>query len=505
MFDGFLTDLRTQRWRIVAHVLLVLVVAGAVTWSVLFPHWLAGDSVPPGDDPVVHLGIIAKILAGKGLFVGLPYPPLFHWITAFVARVFSLDTLPALWLVLTPLIGIIPLATAGLFVYSVSRWKTIPILAGMTATLALFLLSRQPLRAWGDGNYSNMLAEGVLIPLLIFTLIRLNERWTPLRAACVIGALGLIFLTHAMSIVVAIGLFAVAILALNTTRWNKLLLAAPIIVLIAIAWLKVIQPEISLDALGSVLMGNANIIPGLAADTSAATPLSGLSLFFGQPFLGITLTLLLLAVTMYVVEPDYRFTLLCLFAWAAVLFVASRISGFAVPDRFLRDVSYPLIALAATSIALVAKRQPLASVPLILLLAVLAAYFAPYIAGQPGTFAAHPDGIRAILQRTDRASAEAFRSLAPLIPADALLVTNRTSSYVPFLLHHDAVALGEPSVGIQTKPYYILIGPEPGGSLRSQAEATAFATITAYLESLPGAILADHDGVVLKRVTPITY
>ena len=488
-------------WFLWTAILGACFLAALECWMILSPHWQARDIVPPGDDPVVHLGIITNILAGKGWLIGLPYPPLFHWLVASLAFVTHTSALQAEWMITTGIIAYIPLCVAGVFILRLSEHQSKTLLIGILSAATLFMLSRQPLRAWGDGNYPNMLAEGILIPLLLYSLTLLHGAWNRWVAGGVIILLGLVFTAHAMSILIALATFGIGVLAIDLPIMRKLQLGGSAALLTLFAWLKVVGPTVSIPAIRSILSGQSNIIPGLESSAALVTPLRDFGTFFGEPFLSVSLLLLCLAIALYIVDKTSRYTLFILTTWLGALFLVSRIGGLAVPDRFLRDISYPLIALGAVSMTILARRQFLAALPVVLLLAFIGLRFATFVVNQPGAFAPHPDGIRPIEQRADHATATALQQLAPLIPSNATIITNRTTSYAPFLLNHKAVALGVPSVGNQSVPYYILLGPEPGGSLRSPAESQLYQAITTYLKAIPGKVIVHTNMLSLILVT----
>ena len=470
-------------------------------WIILFPNWQAHDIVPPGDDPAVHLQIITNILAGKGWLIGLPYPPLFHWIVATLAFVTHINAIEAQWAVTTAILGLIPITVAGLFAIKVSDKRLAALIIGILCTAVMLLLSHQPLQAWGDGNYPNMLAEGILLPLLIYCLNLLHDKWKMTTALATITILALIFATHAMSILIALVVFGAGVLLIDLSISQKLQLAGGAIFLTLVAWLKVVGPTISLSTIHSLLAGQSNIVPGLSTAYSTITPIREFSLFFGQPFFIVAIALLSLVVTMYIFNTSSRYLILLLGIWCISLFLASRVHGLAVPDRFLRDMSYPLIALSTVGITLLARRSLLAVTPVILLLCWIGIRFPTVAQYQFGSFVPHPNGIRAIEQRIDHNTAMEFIRIGSHIPANAAVVTNLTTSYAPFLLNHATTALETTSLGTQTLPYYIVIGPESGGSLKSPEQSDIYGNTTKFLKGIPGIVIAREKHVELIRVT----
>lgn len=491
------------RYDIVAMGIFLLFFVGLFEcWIILYPHWLALDIVPPGDDPAIHLRIITDILHGRGWLAGLPYPPLFHWIVVAISSILHLTPLRAQWLVTTLMIGFVPTGIGGIFILRQAGKNLVAMSAGIGALIALLMLSRMPLRAWGDGNYPDLLAQTVLIPLMIYTLSTLHGKWNRSIALLVLLLLGSICATHAMSMLITLGLFFVGVCIIDLPVVRRLQLAGGALTLLIIAWIKIIGPTISLTALSTILHGQGgNVVTGLSSAVSQSTSLNHFAEFFGQPFLSATLLLLLLAGVVYFLEASARYTLLLLATWAVLLFLASRMTGFAVPDRFLRDLSYPLIALGATSITILASKNTYVALPLVCILGFAGIHFATYKDHQLGTFAPHPYGIRPIEQRADHATSIALQQLAPLIPPGATLITNQTTSYTPFLLQHTAIALNTPSVKNLHTPYYILIGPEPSGSLRSPAESELYHTITDYLKTIPGTVIIRNSKLTLTLVT----
>jgi hypothetical protein len=486
--------------RFIALAVTLLIVLGIFQcWIVLSPHWLAHDIVPPGDDPAVHLRIITAILDGHGWLAGLPYPPLFHWLVASLAFVTHFSALKAQWLVTNPMIGLVPTGIAGIFITRQAKGKTIALLFGLMTLAGLMMLSRMPLRAWGDGNYPDILAEGILIPLMLYCLSLLHGRWNRWIAGLTILFLSLVFATHAMSILIALATFFFGVLLIDLPLIRRGQLLAGAALLVAIAWIKVVGPTLSFSTLQTILQGQGNIVSGLSGAISQSTPLANFGAFFGQPFLSIVLVLLLLAITIYIVDSSTRYTLLLLGIWAASLFLVSRIHGLAVPDRFLRDLSYPLIALGATSITILARRQLLAALPITILIVFAGLRFATYINHQPGTFLPHPDGVRPVEQRVDLKTAILFKEIAPLLPASSTVLTNPTNDYAPYLIGHPTTVIFAP-LAPQAHEYYLILGPEPGGSLRSTSERQFYQDVTTQLRKVKGRIVITKPGITILLV-----
>lgn len=488
------------RFWVLALVLMAIVSYTSI-WLIFQPHWHAGDLVPPGDDPIAHLVIIEKILNGQGWLAGLPYPPLFHWIVAALAFKMQLQPLQALWPILIALIGLVPLTIGGWVAIRLSRGSTAALLVGTGTLIGLVLLSRQPLQAWGDGNYPNLLAEAVLIPILILILSSLHERWHWGRAAASLFLLGLVFLTHAMSTLVALIVFTAGIALLKLPRTGRIFLSLGMVSLAGIAFMKAIYPVIRSQSILDTLSGQSNLVPGLSGAIVAVTPLSQFDFFFGPLFWSIFGLLVALGLILYLRVPRERPTLLMLFIWFAALFFISRISSLGVPDRFLRDLNYPMIALGVGVMTILAGRHVRLATALAVLICSSGILFGTFRDAQPGTFGPHPDGLRPIVQRVDGVIARQFQTAAELIPPNARISANLTTSYLPFLINRpvNPVAATYDS-SLSEAQLYFFLGPIPGGLLNAKELQERYETTDHFLRSLPATTLYQTKDVILKRL-----
>lgn len=132
---------------------------------IFYTYWHRHYLVPPGNDVVVHYGIIQNILQNNKLDFTL-YPPGFHLIVIALSRIFHQD----IWNILTswtPVLIILP--TLAMFFLLRQLFS---LRVSILASAVLLLTSGYPLFAFVDGNYPDMLAYGVFGVLLFAFLIR---------------------------------------------------------------------------------------------------------------------------------------------------------------------------------------------------------------------------------------------------------------------------------------------------------------------------------------------
>ena len=167
------TNLKTNikiNWKYVSWALIWL----AVIFKTYIIFWQFKEYnllVPPSPDLVSHLKMIDNVLEGKFVF---NYPPLFHWIIAsfsWISGYEPLDVLKSIapfWL----LLAIYPFY---LLSRSMFGWRT-----AFWSTMIFILVSANPLLNFGDAQYPDILAYNIIAPfylLLLIQIIRTGKYW----------------------------------------------------------------------------------------------------------------------------------------------------------------------------------------------------------------------------------------------------------------------------------------------------------------------------------------
>jgi len=193
---------------LIAFLAVFLIHTGLSYWGLLHYHYL----VAPGNDIAPHLYYIQIIKQGN--FIWGSYPPGFHYLIMFLAKLTDKSELQVITY-LEPALLVI----SGLAIFYLARVAFGP----KTALFAYFLytlVSLQPLQTASDGGLPNILIGDTVVPIILVCWIRFWQGrywWSiPLIILVVITVL-----THHMSFLVLLGvlsLSAAGLLALKTWR-----------------------------------------------------------------------------------------------------------------------------------------------------------------------------------------------------------------------------------------------------------------------------------------------
>jgi hypothetical protein len=301
--------------------------------------------VPPGDDAVRHLTIISWIIEAKNPFIHSPYPLIFHWLIAGIASLVSINPLIIInWL--SPLLLAIPI----LIVYVVVKRMFNEKIA-LLASLILAFNSTFPLLGYGDGNYPDMIANGIFFPLAALFLVKTFTDFSGRNLLYLsLSILGVLF-THHLSSIYLLALAVVYLMAaLMVTRhyyfhyWIvKIILKISLVgaVLFVIAWLAFLKD--SLWSFISQLVKTGGLEGIFGAYWSTPTPLAEYPLMLGYlPVVFGILGLCALVVWQKDKPTVQKLSVLCLMVWIGVLFIFSRLSAGGLPGRALRELALPL-------------------------------------------------------------------------------------------------------------------------------------------------------------------
>lgn len=139
-------------------------------YLIYFGYKAYNYQVPPGSDAIAHYGIIQKIIeTGQISFIN--YPPGFHLLVIFLAKIFHQGTFYILtyW---TPMLVVLPALSMYFLLRQLFENKV-----SVITTLIFLLTSYYPMVNFMDGNYPDILAYGVFAILMFAFLIRyLNHK-----------------------------------------------------------------------------------------------------------------------------------------------------------------------------------------------------------------------------------------------------------------------------------------------------------------------------------------
>ena len=332
-------------------VFLFIVAAIALRlYIIYFPFRLYEYLVPPGGDPVGHIGLINQILQGG---ISSNYPTLFHLIIAFLSRIFGSDPISVLKSV-TPAMMVLP--SIGIYIFLKKSYGKLAALIGFMISL---FASNYALVAFGDGNYPNILASGFFIPIAFaFVLKALDKKSFKNYFWAVIFTI-LLLLTHHLSFATFLIILIAYLIILSF--WNKYekIAVSPtkftfaFLVLIGILVIATILTPLREPMLGAI---NALLQSGaVAGQISFSYPIDfadygsmvGPLVYFGG--------LLALFYLVYMLGLDNeeinKKAVLFVIVWFVILFVLSRLNCTGLPGRFARELALPLLGAISISLS----------------------------------------------------------------------------------------------------------------------------------------------------------
>ncbi len=304
--------------------------------------------VPPGNDVVVHYGIIEKIIQDRNLNFSI-YPPGFHLLIIAISRIFRQD----IWSILTnwtPILIILPSAAMFFLLKQIFTLKV-----SVLSVAILIITSSYPMYAFFDGNYPDMLAYGVFAVLLFAFLIRFFKDKNYLNLIFVGLFLILIGFTH------------------HFTFFNILaiLICFTLLESFIYLWKQDLQIYKKIFLNFAVILSILALSYLLADKLYGATAIKFINGFLKQsPFLhdaylnmpleysdypkmtGELIWYFGLAGFFYILISSFSHlkenkTKLLLIIWFLLLYILSRFSASGIPARFTRELALPLTVFLA--------------------------------------------------------------------------------------------------------------------------------------------------------------
>ncbi len=321
----------------------LILVFGAVIWQLIYVYWtpvVERYMVPPGDDAAVHIQGITELLSGQwSLFGANGYPHGFHIVMALIAKLTGLSALlSVLWF--TPLLLVAPIFV----IYYVGKKLFDNALVGAVAAGAWVFIALAPIRAFGDGNYPNLVASSILMPLCLLWLYRLTSAPSLKKTVPVVISLVLLALVHHLTLVYLIAV-TVPWLIITTAEkaWElrhqkgavRIVMTGLLIMVFAMGvfWFlygKILAPYIA------VVKAGGNLAHYLGGDSSTLSILQILEI--NHPVLIILGLVGLLALMLSRLERSLK---LLFASWILVLFALGAVPIVGLPGRFVRELAIP--------------------------------------------------------------------------------------------------------------------------------------------------------------------
>ena len=446
---------------------LVLV---AIIWRLIYAYYPIihfSNLTPPGDDGAGHMYYITKLVT-EGYKIRINgYPMGFHLFVILISKILSQTPLNVLvWL--TPGLMVIPMPV---IYWSGKRTFSNPA-AGALAAFVWSFIALSPVRAYGDGNYPNMLASSFYLPFAItaFYLLINKPRWRYLLSAILFSSLIIIthFLTLTYLIIAVIPwlIFVLASYIFSAKLHRKLVviigIVASVLILSALAWF-VIGPTVK-PYIETLLQGKS-----LATYFGAISePISLQQMQELNNPLIIIMGLIGLLILM--LSHNNRPQKYLLAFWIVILFAASSSSYFGLPGRFVRELAIPLSlafgygAYHLWTWAKQYKRGWMVVAIIIIIISIdwVASFSRPYSLPQPFKS----------IQRVQGEQIETYDWLNAHIAEGQTVLSNNHNPYVSYLINTSvyvptstgAVPDKLPKWGIT----YILIGARPSQSREEQ-------------------------------------
>ena len=311
--------------------------------------------VPPGDDIYVHLSYTLTLLR-HGLSAPVGYPPGLYFLVIGLAKFFHTNILSTFVWLAPALLPLSALAIWYLARVLFTAWQA------LLAYALYALISLQPLQTYFDGSLPNLLAAGILLPLLFATIIRAVNKKQITAWICPSLLLGLIVICHHLTVLVMLGtlliwsFIAIAVTSWIRWRWKGLgfgavMGIAMVTVCIGIFWF---LPAFSAArGIIHVYVQFDPQFPFFHPQTAADTPAWNAN-DFGLNVGGIIFQAALVGAVAVFIHAwkisEGRLGRLLLLIWFALYLFGSFTSLSGEPSRLARDFSMPASILAAVGL-----------------------------------------------------------------------------------------------------------------------------------------------------------
>lgn len=460
----------------------------AVVWRLIYAyyplinfHYIA----PPGDDGAVHMQYITNLI-NNGLKITINgYPMGFHLLVVFLSRIFLQTPLNILvWF--TPMLLVIPIPA----IYFVGKKMFGHPAAGAFASIFWGVVALGPIRAYGDGNYPNLLASSFLLPFAVLYVYQLitKPKWKYLLLMLFFAAL--IICTHHLTLVYLAIAVVPWLLMIFSSYLMKAKLKKKIILILALIISAIILALLSWFVMGTLVRPFVDTIlsgGSLASYFGAMSEPISLSqvMELNNPLLIIAG---LISLLILMVSNNHRSQKLLIAFWVLILFAASSTSYFGLPGRFVRELAIPLSLIFGYATALVWDWSDKYKRGWMFVAIVLVGLSTEWVASWSRPYAL-PEPYKAI-QRVQDEQETAYAWINAHNDGKKTIISNNHNFYVPYLINNPVTIILSPaevptdlsSMGVQ----YILIGARPSQSDEAMYPYFAnFNEIGARLQKIP--------------------
>ncbi len=471
----------------------LIVVAAVTIWRIIYAYWtpvVHHYVVPPGDDAAFHIAQVSNALSGHiALFTESGYPLGFHNIVASLAYLFHQNAITAIiWI--GPALLVIPIPV----LYFAGKRLFGSTIVGAAAAASWGVLALAPVRAFGDGNYPNLVGGSILLPFAvaaIYQFVVSKKTWR--RAIPPIVLAIAIALTHHLSFIyLIVATFPWLILTVIDNLLHPHTRRATLRYMAVTASVAVLLAVILGVVFGRLLAPYAtalvqNNLVGIFGRESKPLDLAGF-LEIHNPFFVI---LGLISALVLMLSKTARSLKLLVVTWLLTLIALSLVPTFGLPGRFAREAAIPLALCVGFLFDwlwhfLKPKRlQPLVPITLVSML-VASSVFATY---RPFAL---PDPFLALI-RVPHEEEPSLAGLDRVTPEGGVILANNSDPFIHFLVHHPVVVLNSQyNVGEYLQMYHITtvyIGPKPALTDDSYPYYRTYDEITSAIEKAPGLTL----------------
>lgn len=471
----------------------VILVAAAVMWKIVYAYWtplMHHYLVPPGDDAAFHIGRVADAMAGKvALFTAAGYPLGFHNVVALLARLFHQSALSTIiWV--GPSLLVLPIFV----LYFVGKKMFDSPIVGAVAASSWAVLALAPVRAYGDGNYPNLVAGSILVPLCVAVIYQIiTQKRTVKLLFAAFGLIVAIALTHHLSFIYLIVIIVpwLTLSTINNVMYpdtDKTALRYLFLAIVVIGLLGLVATVVFghfLTPYVHALLQDGNLSGVFGRESHPLTLEAMLEIH--NPFFFV---IGLLGLLVLMLSPADRSLKLLIASWTLVLLALSVTAIFGLPGRFAREGAIPLaISIGYTAQAFAQYLRPLrlqAVVPIV----VVAMLVASVIFGQYRPFAL-PDPFLPLV-RVQHNEDAAFALLDQMTPAGSAILTNNSNPFISYLVHRPVYVVNSQynvAAYLETYPIKtVYLGSKPALSDEYPYYGN-YDVITRAIENAPGLVL----------------
>lgn len=319
-------------------------------------QWTYQYLVPPGGDGANHARITETILNG-GIRLVATYHILWHLLTAWVAKIYHLNSITAM-AYLAP--GLLVSGSVAMFIFNKKffGWS-----AGVVTLILFGLMSRQPIQTLTDGGFPNVLAAATVLPLTLAALIIWYEKPRKVVYGLLFFLMLLVLLySHHITTLYALPIIGI-FMAVQFVFWLKrrgvpaylAIFVFPVLYLLLVILAKLF---LSLH-LGSSSDLTANIVRldwswpfihliGRLDNPHAWLPITSYPEVLGEAVVWLGALGAVAAIGYFLINGQSRQgrAALILLLWGLIVLAGSQTEAIGFPIRLSRDLAIPLCLLA---------------------------------------------------------------------------------------------------------------------------------------------------------------